>query len=281
MKLKNIFYSLIPDFILRGAHSVIELRDLVLHHQTSLLQISHQNPLNRFGKQCFSQTDEDGITLEILRRLNCIEQGTFVEFGVGNETENNTLILKTLGWRGFWVGGEDLAFNIGQPKEVFSYYKKWITLDNVDALMEVGKKDLGVSQADVISLDLDGNDIYFVEKLLAAGNSPKLFMVEYNAKFPPQVKWQINYNPEHIWQGDDYFGASLSSFCDIFSRYSYRLICCNSASGANAFFIKEELMEKFSDVPNDIDAIYVPPRYFVNRKFGHKTSPKTIANLFL
>src|SRR5215510_14214965 len=59
-----------------------ELKDLTLSHQTYLLQQNHPNPLNRFGKKCFSQADEDGITIEILRRINSIEHGTFAEFGV-------------------------------------------------------------------------------------------------------------------------------------------------------------------------------------------------------
>ena len=48
-------------------------------------------------KKCFSQTDEDGITIEILRRIGCLEKGTFAEFGPGDGMENNTLILKSLG----------------------------------------------------------------------------------------------------------------------------------------------------------------------------------------
>jgi hypothetical protein len=113
---------------------LIEIRDLIVAHQTNNLQRSHPNPLNAFGGKCFSQTDEDGITLEILTRLKCIDNGTFAEFGVGNGTENNTLILKALGWKGFWVGGEDLAFEIKEPEEIFSYFKAWITLENIDGL---------------------------------------------------------------------------------------------------------------------------------------------------
>ena len=68
-----------------------------------------ENPLNKFGRKCFSQTDQDGITLEILRRIGCLADGVFAEFGVGNGMENNSLILAALGWRGFWVGSEDIA----------------------------------------------------------------------------------------------------------------------------------------------------------------------------
>src|SRR5512146_745114 len=81
-----------------------ELRDIVVSYQALSLKLAHPNPLSRCGMKCFSQTDEDGITLEILRRIRSLESGTFAEFGVGNGSENNTLILKALGWKGFWVG---------------------------------------------------------------------------------------------------------------------------------------------------------------------------------
>jgi hypothetical protein len=259
---------------------LIEIRDLIVAHQTNNLQRSHPNPLNAFGGKCFSQTDEDGITLEILTRLKCIDNGTFAEFGVGNGTENNTLILKALGWKGFWVGGEDLAFEIKEPKEIFSYFKDWITLDNIDGLASRGTRNLSSTKIDVISLDLDGNDIYFVEKLLSKGFTPKLFIVEYNAKFLPPIKWQIEYDPAHTWQRDDYFGASLTSFVELFEKYGFQLVCCNSHTGANAFFVRKEYSELFGDIPKDIGKIYVAPRYYQYKSYGHPPSVKTVAKLF-
>ena len=94
-----------------------DLRELTLNYQTKELQKEHKNPLNKFGKKCFSQTDEDGITIEILRRINCLEKGNFAEFGPGDGMENNTLILKSLGWKGFWVGGENLRIEINSKND--------------------------------------------------------------------------------------------------------------------------------------------------------------------
>lgn len=288
MPTKKVFNSFIPTPLRRIARAsmnailaISDMRDLVLQYQTNAFQQNHPNPLNRVGKKCFSQSDEDGITLEILRRIKSLDKGTFAEFGVGSGIENNTLILKALGWKGFWCGGEDLAFEIRQPKDVFCYIKNWINLENIEDLAREGKKTLSIEEIDVISLDLDGNDIYFVEKLLHGGFAPKLFIVEYNAKFPPPIKWQIAYDAKHTWQGDDYFGASLASFNELFLQYSYRLVCCNAATGANAFFVRWDFLEFFADVPDSIDMLYVPPRYFLFKKYGHKPAIKTIAKLFL
>jgi hypothetical protein len=279
--------SIIPASISKVIRAMIasaqwaaEARDLLLSFQTETLQRTHPNPINARGQKCFSQADEDGITLEILRRLGCLDSGTFAEFGVGDGTENNTLILKALGWNGFWVGGQNLAFEVRQSPESFCYFKEWITLENIQSLARKGREYIGADALDVVSLDLDGNDLYFVDALLAGGFNPKLFVVEYNAKFPPPVRWTIDYDAGHVWRDDDYFGASLASFDELFQRYAYRLVCCNSATGSIAFFVRKEFLKSFEDVPADISVLYVPPRYVVPTKWGHRRSPKTIAKLF-
>lgn len=290
---KKILKSIIPEFVkdfLRkrkerrarrgGAHHIKDLRDLVIEQQAAELRAQHINPLNRHGKKCFSQTDEDGITIEILRRLGKLEAGTFAEFGVADGTENNTLILRALGWRGFWVGGSDLAFNVTLAKPVFSYFKEWVTADNICAIAKRGLDAISAKELDVVSLDLDGNDIYFVQRLLDSGVCPILFIVEYNAKFLPPIKWRIDYSDNHMWAEDDYFGASLSSFVELFEKHGYMLICCNTHTGSNAFFIKKIFAHLFEDVPKDIHVLHSVPRYYLPTTYGHKPSLKTLANLF-
>ena len=262
-----------------GSETRDQLKDLILFDHSQSLKANHPNPLNRAGKKCFSATDEDGITLEILRRIGRLDDGVFAEFGVGDGTENNTLILAALGWKGFWVGGQDLAVTV-EDHPRFTYEKAWITADNIVALSRSCLQRIDATRVDVISLDLDGNDIYLVEKLLADGIRPMLFIVEYNGKFPPPVQFQIAYDPDHVWQSDDYFGASLSSYAALFTRFDYRLVCCNSHSGSDAFFIDTAVFEHFADVPTDIEQIYVEPRYFLYGGFGaHKTSPRTVAKI--
>jgi hypothetical protein len=257
---------------------VASLKDLVLLHLTTVLQTNHPNPLNKFGQKCFSQTDEDGITLEIVRRLG-LESGVFVEFGVQNGLECNTIVLGALGWKGFWVGGENLAFDHSKTNRL-NYIKDWITLKNIATHTSAGLSSLNATDIDVLSLDLDGNDIHFAEELLAGNFRPKLFIVEYNAKFMPPTKFQIKYDENHRWVGDDYFGAALINFVELFERFNYTLICCNSHTGANAFFIKNEYMCYFKDVPEDIRSIYVGPRYYMFNRYGHRLSPRVVETIF-
>ncbi len=265
------------DFLLAPiSQSIVELHDLVLAEQSETLRNRHANPLNRAGFKVFSQTDEDGISLEILRRIGITGAGSYAEFGVGDGLENNTLVLAARGFRGFWVGGQKLAFD-SVDNERFTYIRAWITLENIVSLARRGLESIDIQSLDVLSLDLDGNDLYFAGALLDAGIRPKLFIAEYNAKFPPPIEFSIDYDAGHIWKQDDYMGASLASLVKLFDAHGYRLVCCNSHSGANAFFIDRQYAAAFVDVPERIEELYVPPRYHLFKSYGHARSPRTAA----
>jgi hypothetical protein len=252
----------------------------LLHAQWERELRAAKNPLNRFGAKYFSQTDEDGITLEIIRRLD-IKAGTFVELGVGNGLENNTLILLANGWRGFWIGGEDLAFNHKLNPKRFAFFKAWVTFENVAGLLKQGLNSIGTNGPDVLSLDLDGNDFYIAREILRHGVLPKLFILEYNPKFPPPIKWTIKYDTNFAWNGTDYFGGSLALFSELLSEFSYTLVCCNAATGSNAFFIRNEYLSHFTDVPKSIDDIFVGCRYQLYERWGRPPSPKTVERILL
>lgn len=271
--IKN-FIKKIINFIVRnnGDEKIQSIYDLILYESFHQKTKKHLNPINQKAVlNGFSQNEEDSITLEIIKRIG-LKKGYFVEFGVGNGLENNTIILLASNWNGAWFGAENLAFNILKSKKLL-FRKSWITKENILDLYYSTKTD-----ADVISLDLDGNDIYLIEKLLSNNIFPKLYIVEYNSKFPPNIDFKIDYDPSHKWQSDDYFGASLKSFNDLFLKYDYRLVCCN-ITGSNAFFVKNEFTNKFNDVPNEINDIYNEPFYFLRNMKMHPTSLKTITKL--
>jgi len=261
-----------------GIRLIKSIRDLIIFQQNLEFQRKHPNPLNLYGKKCFSQNDEDGITLEIIKRLG-IKKGVFAELGPGNGIENNTICLAALKWKGFWAGSEDLKFKYNNSKN-FYFIKEWITRENVLKLFNEGLKNLNEKKIDVLSLDLDGNDIYILEELIKQIKQPSLIIAEYNAKFPPPIKFKIKYEPNFVWRGDDYFGASLSEFAEVLKKYSYELICCNSHTGSNAFFIKNDFIELFKEVPKDIEKIYVEPHYHLYERYGHPQSIKTIDLIF-
>lgn len=266
-------------------HALLALRTLVQARYAGRIELqNHPNPLLEYGGKVYSQNDEDGITFEILRRIG-LTDGVFAEFGVGDGTENNTLALAAAGWRGFWVGGQDLAFdcNPGMSTRLgFHYEKSWITRSNIVASYQRGLRMIGRSACDLVSLDLDGVDYYLVHELLTAGAAPKLFIVEYNARFIPPIEFVIDYRDDHKWLGDDYFGASLASYAKLFRSFGYSLVCCN-ITGANAFFVHNDHMSAFADIPAGIETLYASPKYFLYGLdvSGHPLSMKTIRTIFL
>jgi len=232
------------------------------------------SPLVRHGAKYFSQNDEDGILLEILRRLE-LGKGVFVELGVGNGLENNSLILLMHGWRGVWLGGEALAFEVPAHGPL-AFQQGWITRENCCALVAQGLRALEAPRIDVLSVDVDGNDLHVLRELLATRHQPQVVVVEYNGKFPPPVRWVMPYDPEHVWDGTDYTGASLQSLADMLQEFGYRLVACN-ITGSNAFFVSSAHAAKFADVPADLAALFIKAEYIVMYP-GHETSPKTIAS---
>jgi hypothetical protein len=270
-------------YLLKSALPRLDALAHILHAATCAQLQDHRNPVARCGGKVFSQNDEDGITLEILRRIGK-RDGVFAEFGVGNGTENNTLALAAAGWSGFWVGWEPLAFDCNPGKVAepnFTYRKEWIKRSNIQELYSKGLQSIGREVCDLISLDLDGNDFYLVEELIGSGVRPAVFIVEYNAKFRPPIKFKIAYDEQHQWKEDDYFGASLASFYELFLGHGYFLACCNTI-GANAFFVRNEFREAFLDVPKTLEELYASPKYYLYglETSGHKTSMKTVETIF-
>lgn len=257
-----------------GSYPVSRLIDAAVTRDRAEKARLHPNPLTRHGQKFFSQNDEDGILLEILRRTG-LSGGSFLEIGVGTGLENNTLILLMHGWRGAWLGGEALAFSIPPGTTNLDFTQAWIDRDNVRGLCDAAAQRLGVSQFDVLSIDLDGNDLHVLDRLVSGSHRPGVVIVEYNGKFPPPVRFTIDYNREHRFDDTDYFGASLQSFVDLLAPLGYRLVACN-VTGANAFFVAEPLLGGFEDVPRRLEELFIPADYASVIGVGHPPSGQTV-----
>ena len=186
--------------------------------------------------------------------------------------------LLAANWKGVWYGGNDLSVNLENSKKL-KFKKIWIKKNNIVSLIEDALKYNDTKKIDLISLDLDGNDYYLIKEILSSNYKPNIFIVEYNGKFIPPIEFKIDYDENFKWKGDDYFGASLQTLNNLFKSYDYKLVCCNSATGANAFFVQNEFATEFVDVPNNIRDIYVPPNYNLYNYWGHKKSLKTLEKI--
>jgi hypothetical protein len=231
------------------------------------------------GFKAYSQVDEDGVLEEIFARIGDGER-TFAELGCGNGLENNSHLLLLKGWRGVWVDGnkKNIAF-IGKHLPLttprLSVLEAFVTRENAVDVVSRGLRlvGAGLSALDLLSIDLDGNDLEILMALLGSAE-PRVLCVEYNAKFRPPLEVEVPYDPAHTWAGDDYQGASLGSFLRRLSD-RYTLVACN-VSGVNAFFVRNDLASPFPEYP--AEALYQPARYhLIGIRAGHPPSLRFLA----
>lgn len=226
--------------------------------------------LLRSGFKVYSQNDEDGIIQEIFARIG-LDSRTFVEFGVENGLENNTLKLLLEGWNGLWMEGSETDVSrisakfsdvIQQGRLQVKY--AFIDRDNINELIGVHYRN----EIDLISIDVDGNDIYLLESLDVV--NPRVVVIEYNGKFPPPMSIAQVYNAQHRWKGKDYGGSSLAAITKVAERKGYALVGCN-IMGVNAFFVRQDLLEDKFCPPYTAENHYQPARYFLWPTFvaGH------------
>jgi hypothetical protein len=227
------------------------------------LRRRYENPLflERFGGKVYSQNDEDGIIEEIFRRIGETNR-IFVEFGVQNGLESNCHWLLHKGWRGLWIEGDQKyyhelvsLFKVPIAKKRLTAINAFIDAENINALIG-GQGDCN-GDIDLLSVDVDGNDYWLWEAVKCV--SPRVCVVEYNAKFPPPHHWVMKYDPKHVWRGDDNHGASLKAFEALGLKLGYQLVG-SSITGCNAFFVKKELAADKFYLPATAENLYNPAR---------------------
>ena len=220
--------------------------------------------LLRFGFKAHSQNEEDGIIQQIFHRIGTTNK-TFVEIGVGNGLENNTLYLLLQGWRGLWIDGSSefvdfikQKFTFALNNETLKVVPAWVQKDNINQLM-AGVHD-EAKQLDLLSLDIDGNDYHVLEAIEPL--NARVIIIEYNPKYRPPVKWVMEHNPSHSYDKSDYLGASLKSFELLLLKKGYKLVGCNLL-GVNAFFVREDLVKDHFYDDFSAENHYEPDRFFL------------------
>jgi len=224
--------------------------------------------LERHGYKVWSQNDEDGILAEIFRRIGAGGR-SFVEFGVSDGRECNTLKLLVEGWRGLWM--EANADLCGRIRRVFAaplaegrleLKETSVTAENIDALV-AGSRAAAAGEIDLLSIDIDGNDYHVLKSIRSA--RPRVIVIEYNGKFPPPMDVVPPYDPALAWDGSDYCGSSLQAIAGLAARRGYRLVGTN-ITGANAFFVRADLAGDLFAEP-DVAALFNPARFWLSPGF--------------
>ena len=274
--LKNFFNRMLQYYYATNKKEVLfqsKLRQEIESIKKNEFKRDKKN-LIPYGFKVFSQTDEDGIINEIFKRIGTTNK-KFLEFGV-NTSKNNTTFLLLNNWTGVWLEISNLKiiriknkYKIPLKNNSLRIYKKKITAENINKVI---KSTHLKGVIDLLSIDIDGNELYLLNKLSQI--RPRVIVVEYNSKFPPPFKKSIKYSPNFIWKYDDYLGSSLQELVDNLKKKNYALVGCN-VSGVNAFFVKKELLK--NKFPKDTSATFHYQQFragLINLNTSHPESNK-------
>lgn len=182
----------------------------------------------------------------LLQRLG-ISDGHLVDIAASDGvTQSSTLPLFQRGWRGLAVEMDPdkfagLAF-------VYAGFagarlaRCRVTPHNVGALLAANEVPLAF---DLFNLDIDSYDLFVIEAVLAAGYRPKLISMEINEKIPVPIHFAVTYDADHVWQGDHFYGCSLSAAAKLLRANGYLL---ESLEYNNALFVDRAVAGAIADL---------------------------------
>lgn len=98
---------------------------------------------------------------------------------------------------------------------------------------------------DLLSIDIDGNDLWIWEALRFI---PRVVVIEFNPKWPPTKARTVPYDPDRVWDGSNYYGASVLALTRLGARKGYDLV---AYTRSNLVFVQRGLLPRLepADVP--------------------------------
>ena len=208
-------------------------RKIVLNFENNL------DSINKYEYKINSQNNEDGIINHIFSKIEVSKK--FLEIGF-HYSECNSLNLIRNGWSGTLVDSDNKICDKMRLYSKHYFPKQKINVIN-QFVNKFNLKQIVLDNSfDFLSLDIDGNDYWVLKELNL--DKIKLVCCEYNPFFGNNVSVTIDYNENHSYKPDFYFGASLKAFTNLFKEKKFELIAVDS-SGTNAFFMNENNLSDF------------------------------------
>lgn len=195
-------------------------------------------------KGIYSQFGEEGIWDFIFKNIGTTNK-YFVDFGASELGlgYSNSRSLMERGWKGLRMDG-NADKNSGIKQE-------FITKENIVSLFE--KYDVP-EEFDFLSIDIDGNDYWVLEKILEV-YSPRLIVAEFNGTLPIGEARAMKYNPNHSWGENDYYGFSFEAGRKLGHKFDYAVVF--QIHSTNMYFIRKDLV----DWQDDFGIVYKRVQY--------------------
>jgi hypothetical protein len=211
-------------------------------------------PLDQVGFSRFSEFEEDGHLLYLLTLAGSASRTVVEISSQDGRVCMATNLLVHHRWRGFLFDGDPVFVREGQ--RFFAAHpatrsappvmrSEWFTRENVNQVLAAA----GVSgEVDVLSLDIDGNDLYLWDAMTLR---PRILICEFNNAVPSDQALTIPYKADFSFAdlpADQamFRSASLAAFVAVGRRKGYRLVGMN-ALGFNAIFLRDDVLA--ADIP--------------------------------
>ncbi len=148
----------------------------------------------------------------------------------------------------------------------------YISKENIEKLFESANVP---KDPYLLVIDVDGIDYHLWDSLQSY--RPAFVFIEYNASFPANSNFVVDYNPLFQWQKDDYFGAAIKPLVELGKSKGYEIIHVTS-NGDNLVFVEKSIFNTFNFPLFSVEDFYQLPQYgkhgrALNGK-GHPVSKK-------
>lgn len=185
-----------------------------------------------------SQFGEQEIIQKIFGKTSDISGLQYViDIGASNGLDaSNTYPLFKNGARGLLVEPDPEKFaSLADLYKQFdvNLFRGYATPENI---INIFKSCHVPREPTFMNFDIDSYD-YFVLQTILEEYRPKLISVEINEKIPPPLKFAVLFNPDHFYNGDHFYGMSISALGDLCIKYSYDIIFLNYI---NTFIVPHE-----------------------------------------
>jgi len=190
----------------------------------------------------YSQGGQDGVVEYLFRTIGTTNK-FFVEFGAGDGLHlSNTANLRlNEGWTGLLMDADPLA-----SLPAVDVKKEMVTPENIERLLCKYKAPY---QFDYLSIDIDGMDWWVWRAIILYW--ARVVSIEFNSKFAWNESFTVRYDPNHVWDGTDYYGASLAALHKLGGRKGYQLV--HIVDNLDAFFVRNDCMGSLSPkTPQDL-----------------------------
>lgn len=182
-----------------------------------------------------AQFGEDQIIQHILSAIGSTSR-FLVDLGAHTMQGSNSRWFVEDGWDSIRLDGQD------DPK-ANDIREHWILRDNIADLLHQYRCP---QRFGFLSIDLDGNDYHILQAILQAGYRPDLICAEINPKWNADEAMVIEYNPEHRFTNNDYYGMGYAAAVSLGAAYGYSPVYLQD--GVNVYLVRSEMIAEPIDL---------------------------------